>query len=291
MSNKGRRGLGRGLDSFLGPAAAETAAKQGSSAPSLPIDALRPNPHQPRSEFDEEQLAGLADSIGSRGIVQPIVVKAGDDGYVIVAGERRWRAARLAGLEEVPVVERQQVSDQEMLELALIENLQRADLDPIDEALAFAALRDRHQLSQVDIARAVGKSRAAVANVLRLLELPDAVQGWLRDGSLTAGQARPLLALGDAAAIVAMAEKARSEGLSARRVEDLVRRQGRRTKRSRRKQEQEVHAAAAEERLTRALQTKVEIQRRGNKGTIRIHFHSEDELIRLFDRLHSAKGS
>lgn len=287
MSSKGRRGLGRGLDSLLGPAAA---ADAGGAAPAgrLPVDALQPNPHQPRTEFDDQELASLAESIRSRGMVQPIIVSATDDGYVIVAGERRWRAARQAGLERVPVVEREQVGEQEMLELALIENLQRADLDPVDEASAYAALRDRHQLSQVDIARAVGKSRAAVANALRLLELPPGVQEWLRDGSLTAGQARPLLALGDTEAIVALAEKARSKGLSSRQVEALVRDRGSRRK-GRKPRPKQVHDAAAEDRLTRALQTKVEIQRRGQRGTIRIHFHSEDELIRLFDLLHAKK--
>lgn len=291
MSKKARRGLGRGLDSLLGPAGmAEGNEDALSGVGSLPIDSLRPNPHQPRTEFDEDDLAGLASSIGSRGVVQPIVVSAGDDGYVIVAGERRWRAARMAGLERVPVVEREQVSEQELLELALIENLQRADLDPVDEASAYATLRDRYQLPQVEIAKAVGKSRAAIANSLRLLELPERVQAWLRDGSLSAGQARPLLALGDAQAIVEMAEKARNQGLSARQVEALVRGRGRQKKRTKPKPK-EVHTAAAEDRLTRALQTKVEIQRRGEKGTIRIHFHSEDELIRIFDLLSARQSS
>lgn len=288
MSAK-RRGLGRGLDSLLTTTGAESAEPlPGSRGPSaeatLPLDALRPNPHQPRSDFDPDELENLAASIKQRGLMQPLVVSPDADGHVIIAGERRWRAARLAGLTRVPVVRRESVSEQEMLELALIENLQRTDLNPVDQAAAFAGLRDRHQLSQVEIARAVGKSRAAVANSLRLLELPRTVQAWLKDGSLTAGQVRPMLALGDADAITALADRARREGLSARQVESLVRGAGKRSKR-RQPAPKEVHTQAAEERLARRLQTKVEIQRRGNKGVIKIHFHSEDELIRLFDRL------
>ena len=284
MSNK-RRGLGRGLDSLLGDA--EMVTPEGSlgavADASLPVEALQPNPNQPRSRFDETELASLAESIRQRGLVQPIVVASGADGHRIVAGERRWRAAQMAGLERVPVVRREAVGEQEMLELALIENLHRADLNPVDEASAYAALRDHHGLSQEKIGRAVGKSRAAIANSLRLLELPGRVRNWLRDGALTAGQARPLLALGDQEAIIALAERAQREGLSARQVEALVKSPAR--SRKAKPRAKEVHTVAAEEQLTRALQTKVEIQRRGSRGTIRLHFASEEELMRLFEVL------
>ena len=280
-----RRGLGRGLDALLGTASEPTDPNQQArkDGPTLQVEQLQPNPHQPRSEFDQGQLESLAASIKSRGLVQPIVVSDQGDGYTIVAGERRWRAAKLAGLQDVPVVFRDQVDERQMLELALIENLQRSDLNPIDEATAFAALRDGYQLSQERVARAVGKSRVTVANSLRLLDLPKQVQGWLKEGSLRAGQARPLLALGDTDTIVAVATKARQEGLSARQIEALVRAKSRKQKTPKQK---EAHAKAAEDRLTRALQTKVEIQRRGKGGVIKVHFHSEDELIRLFDHLH-----
>ncbi len=280
-----RRGLGRGLDALLGsaPEGASVSPVVERSPSTLPVGQLQPNPHQPRTQFDKQDLDSLAASIRNSGLVQPIVVSHQGDTHYIIAGERRWRAAQLAGLTEVPVVVREQVGDRQMLELALIENLQRADLNPIDEAKAFAGLRDSHQLSQEKVARVVGKSRAAVANALRLLDLPQEVQGWLQEGSLSAGQARPLLALGAAEAIVNVASRVREQGLSVRQIEALVRSKGKKRKPTK---EKEAHAKDAEERLTRALQTKVEIERRKRGGVIKVFFHSEGELIRLFDHLH-----
>ncbi len=296
MSAK-RRTLGRGLDALLDSVAdaripetripemqvPETPPQATTpTGTSVPIDLIDPNPEQPRTHFDETELTSLSNSIRERGLVQPIVVVPREGRFHIIAGERRWRAARLAGLTEVPVVSRGETSQQELLELALIENLQRADLNPVDEAAAYAGLRDRYQRTQEQIAQSVGKSRAAIANALRLLELPDVVQGWLRDGALSAGQARPMLALGDEGKIIELATRARDEGLSARQIEALVRSQ---TRKRRPTKAKEAHAQAAEERLTRALQTKVEIQRRGKGGFIKLHFHSEEELMRLFDFL------
>ena len=274
-----KRGLGRGLDALLQP--------EGPSAPGLrlvPLDRLRPNRRQPRSHFDAEGLAELAESIRVQGIVQPLVVSAQDDGsFTIVAGERRWRAARLAGLEEVPVMVRELAGDHELLEIALVENVQRADLNPLEEAEAYQALGQHHGLNHEEIARRVGKSRAAVSNSLRLLRLVEEVQEMLRDGRLTAGQARPLLALGPEAQIK-LARRAAEEGLSARVLEVLS--GGKSKPRARvSKAIVDPHTRAAAERLTKALQTRVEIRRRGKGGEIRIGFHSEEELMRLFDRL------
>jgi ParB family transcriptional regulator, chromosome partitioning protein len=279
--NVKKRGLGRGLEALL--ETPEPALPAGNAVTSLPIDRLRPNRLQPRSLFDEQALEDLAASIRMQGIVQPLVVTPEvDGGYSIVAGERRWRAARRAGLTEVPVVVRETVDDRQRLELALVENLQRSDLNPVEEAEAYQALQDSFGLSQDEVATRVGKARPTVANALRLLKLPEEVRELLRAGKLTAGQARPLLALPSAEEQIELARRVASQGLSAREVERLVA-----APRPQPKQPEpvEVHAAAAAESLTRRLQTRVEIQRKGKGGILRLFFHSEEELMRLYDLL------
>ena len=207
-----------------------------------------------------------------------------------VAGERRFRAARLAGLEQVPVVVREAGADSSWLELALVENLQRTDLNPIEEAEAYQALRDRFGFTQDQIAQRVGKGRPSVTNALRLLRLPAAVLDLLRGGALTAGQARPLVGLDDPRRQTELARRAAEEGLSAREVEALVAAAAPGEKPRRKAPPAlDANSQAAQERLTRLLQTRVEIRRRGKAGTVRIHFHSEDELMRLFDRMVGGK--
>lgn len=280
-----KRGLGRGLDALLQDEPARTVA----------VAELSPNRFQPRTEFDDARLDELAESIRNQGVIQPLVVspKPGG-GYTIVAGERRWRASQRAGLTEVPVVVRNVGDDRELLELALVENLQRADLNPVEEADAYRQLATAFDLSQEEIAGRVGKSRSAVANALRLLNLPPEILDALRDGRLTAGQARPLLAIDDRDRQLALGARAAEEGLTARQLEELAReaKESARPssapspKKARSQAEPpEVFAGAAQEKLTRRLQTKVEIRRRGPGGTIQIHFHSEEELIRLYDGL------
>ena len=278
MSRK--RSLGRGLDALL-PKPVKAAAP--GSPTSLPIRQLEPNQHQPRERFDEESLAELAESIRAKGLIQPLVVTpAGEDRYTIVAGERRWRAASLAGLTELPVVVRQVVDAQDLLELALVENLQRSDLDPVEEAVAYETLRDEFGLSQQEIAAKVGKSRPAIANALRLLNLPEGVLKMMRAGDLTAGQARPLLALGSAEEQLRMAREALRKSLTARDLE-LMASAEQKPKKKRMPTPQEAHAAAAAERLTQSLHSKVEILRKGRGGQVRVHFHSEEELMRIYD--------
>lgn len=296
MSTTKRRGLGRGLDALLG--AAEPEAKNESSGRgllTLAIGQLEPNRFQPRTDFDETGLEELSESIKAQGIVQPIVVipKEGQDGrFHIVAGERRWRAAQRAGLQEVPVVVRERMSDQQLLEMALVENIQREDLNAIEEAEAYRALSETFSLSQEEIATRVGKGRTTITNILRLLRLPAEVQDLLRSGRLTAGQARPLLSFPDPRKQIELAEKAVREGLTARDLEALAAApQEKGAKREPApKADVDVHTRAATERLTKVFQTKVEIQRKKKGGLIRIHFHSENELIRLFDRL-TTEGS
>jgi ParB family chromosome partitioning protein len=280
--NDRRRGLGRGLAALLPsePGAVRT----------LPVGQLVPNRRQPRSRFDEAGLDELAESIRTQGVIQPIIVSPLDANiYTIIAGERRWRAAQRAGLAEVPVVVRQLRDDRQLLELALVENLQRTDLDPIEEAEAYRALADDFGLAHEEIATRVGRSRSAVSNALRLLRLPVSVQEMLRAGELTVGQARPLLGLTDADEIERLARRIVEQGLSARLAEELAA-GGRAAGKRRRARPVEPHAAAAAERLTRMLQTRVEIERRGKGGVVKIHFHSEAELMRLFDALAARRG-
>jgi ParB family chromosome partitioning protein len=273
-----KRGLGRGLDALL----------QGTTEPAvrtLALTKLHANRRQPRQRFSDPELDELAASIRAQGVIQPLVVSADGDGtFTIVAGERRFRAARRAGLAEVPVVVRQAASDRELLELALVENLQRADLNALEEAEAYRSLQEDFGLTQDELAERVGKSRPAVANALRLLKLPPPVQDLVRGGELSAGQARPLLALESPARQEELARQAVAEGLSARDLERLC--AASTAPRARRaKAAAEPNAAAAAERLTQKLQTRVEIVRRGRGGTVRIHFHSEEELMRLYELL------
>ena len=279
-----RRGLGRGLDALLKPASADVRT--------LAVTQLAPNRKQPRRDFDPEALAQLAASIREQGLVQPIVVSPdGSGGYFIVAGEPRWRAAQLAGLEQVPVVVRAVAGERELLELALVENLQRADLNPVEEALAYQALQEEFGLSQEEVAQRVGKARTTVTNALRLLNLPPQVQELLRNGRLSAGQARPLLALGRPAEQVELAERAVREGLTARDLEQLAAGGDREAKPAKKAAPTDVHSAAAAERLTQRLQTRVDIRRtRRGGGVVQIHFFNEEELMRLYDRLTGGEG-
>lgn len=275
--NMKRGGLGRGLDALL-----ET---RESGVQTVPVSSMSPNRFQPRTDFNDAGMEELTESIRQQGIVQPVVVTpAGGDKYTIVAGERRWRAAQRAGLEEVPVIIKEVEDDRQLLELALVENLQRADLNAIEEAEAFRSLQQAFGLSQEQIGVQVGRSRAAISNALRLLGLPEEIQDMMRDGRLTAGQARPLLGIRDPEDQLALAKRAVSEGLSARQIEALT--SGERKPRKKRAQKgMDPDTAAAAERLTRRFQTKVEIRRRGSGGAVQVHFSSEEELMRLFDLL------
>lgn len=283
-----RRGLGRGLDALLGAEPKSPPEVVTTADTSVAVDKLEPNRFQPRSVFNDAGLDELAESIRTQGVVQPIVVAPKGKGlYTIIAGERRWRAARRAGLESVPVVVRQVDDDQQMLEMALVENVQRADLNAIEEAEAYRMLGDRFELSQEEIAGRVGKGRTTITNALRLLRLPEEIRDFIREGRLTAGQARPLLAIPDRSQQIEIAERAIAEGLTARQLEALA--AGPKASAKKKKKELDVHTRAAMERLTQDLQTRVEINLKKRGGTIHIHFHSEEELIRLYDRLMERK--
>lgn len=211
-------GLGRGLDAIF----AENTQESGSGAVMLRISELEPNREQPRKDFDEKAMAELADSISQHGVLQPLLVRPiFGGGYQIVAGERRWRAARMAGLSEVPAMVRE-MNDGEVMELALIENLQREDLTPLEEARGYQTLLEKYELTQEEVAKTVGKSRPAVTNAMRLLGLPQEIQDMVERGELSAGHGRALLAFADEELMVAVARKAAAEGLSVRQLEKLA---------------------------------------------------------------------
>jgi ParB family chromosome partitioning protein len=285
---KGKPALGRGLSALL-PSRSDENVPRG-TAREVEIDRLVSGRFQPRQDFPDRSLAELADSIREQGVVQPIVVVARGDRFEIVAGERRWRAARKAGLERVPIVVREKATDRDLLEIALVENLQREDLNPLEAAAAYARLREEFQLTQEDVARRVGKDRATVANSLRLLKLPPAVREKVRDGRLSAGHARALLALASPDDQVSVAEEIVRRALSVRQTENRIAALTAGT-RVTRPQRRDPFTRDAEEKLSRRLGTRVHIRRRRRGGSIDIVFSSEEELIGLFERLSSvAKG-
>ena len=282
-----RPALGKGLSALIPDAAPAVA----SGPLEVDIDRLSPNELQPRMQFDDEKLEELARSITAKGIIQPILVRpVGGGAYRIIAGERRWRAAQRAGLLKVPVVVREvaEGSDQQLLELALIENVQRENLNPVDEAIAYQRLADQFSLTQEQIAAAVGKDRSSVANFIRLLKLPEEVRADLASGTLTMGHARTLLSLPDEAAQRHAAREVISHSLSVRETEALVKRLAGPAPAKAAKAlsaAPDVHTRAAEDRMRFALGAKVKIVRRGTGGAIEIAFDSEAELNRLYEHL------
>jgi ParB family chromosome partitioning protein len=260
----------------------------------LDIDRIVPNANQPRKVFDEEALNELADSIKIHGLVQPVIVlPLADDLYQLVAGERRWRAAQKAGLTRLPAIVRDAAPDA-ALEIALIENLQRQDLNPVEEAQAYEHLIAEFDLTQEEVARRVGKSRATVANMMRLLRLPEDVRLWLMEGKLSTGHAKALLALVDSQAILDSARKMIDGALSVRQAEALVARaaaepRGPKGNPSSDDSSVDPNVLAALHALEQALGTKVVVHEHGGRGRFEIHFFSTDEMNRLYEGLIRAK--
>lgn len=281
-----RPALGKGLSALI-PDAPEAPR---ASPIELDVDRLIPNSYQPRGQFDDARLEDLAQSIRSNGVIQPIVVRKVGDQFHIIAGERRWRAAQKAGLTRVPVVVREVPagSEKSVLEMALIENIQRENLNPIDEALAYKRLADDFSLTQEQIATAVGKDRATVANVVRLLKLPAEVRADVAAGALSMGHARALLSLASEADQRRVAREIVNRSLSVRETEAIVRKAAEEKRPAQPVTEPvptDVHTRAAEDRLRLRFGTRVRIVRQGVRGRIEIDFGSEDELIRLFEQL------
>jgi ParB family chromosome partitioning protein len=281
-----KQALGRGLKALI-----PDTPKARSGLAEIPVGLLRPNPEQPRRRFDEDALSGLADSIRDHGVLQPLLVSEdGSGGYVVIAGERRWRASRAAGLKTVPAVIRERLDGRDELALALVENLQRRDLSPLEEARAFEHLRSEHGLSQAEIARQVAMDRSTVANALRLLRLPEEIQELVESRQLSAGHGRALLALADDGERHEWAQRAVAEGLSVRDLERVAAdKKGaipRRRTRSRGRPVKDPNLLEAEEKLSLRLGAPVEIRpRQRGGGAVVISCCEEEELMRVFDLL------
>jgi len=278
-----KSGLGRGLEALIPAAEEAEAAARG--VIEAPLASIAPNPLQPRAPIRDQDLVELAASIEEHGIIQPLVVSRAPDGYQLIAGERRWRAARLAGLSQVPIIVKD-VAPSEMLELALVENVQRSDLNALEEAMAYRQLVDEFALTQEQVARRVGKSRVAVANTLRLLKAARGIQEALLEDRISEGHARALLGLEQAEAQEAALKTVLKHGLNVRQTEELVRRllgQDREEQRPAREVSPETRALEA--RFREALGTKVNLTRSGKGGRVVIYFYSDEELDALYERI------
>jgi ParB family chromosome partitioning protein len=292
--------LGRGLGALLSGGAAKSfpasapphpaapSAPAGASVLRVPLAQIKPSPLQPRKDFTPDALQELADSIREQGIVQPLIVRLVNGAYELIAGERRWRAAQLAGLTEAPIVERV-ATDREVLELALIENLQRENLNAIEEALGYSQLGDQFRLTQEDIAKKVGKSRASVANALRLLKLPAVVQSAVREGKLSVGHAKVILGLAEPALQQSVAARVLAGNLTVRQTEQLVARLQAPAapvlSAPPLPAPRDPHVADLEHKLMERLGTKVALHYQGGKGTVEVKFHSDAELNRVLELL------
>ena len=278
-----RPALGRGLSALIPDSPAPAAPPAADRSMEIDTDLLRANKFQPRTHMDDDRIEELSRSIRSNGIIQPIVVRKVEQGYEIIAGERRWRAAQRAGLLKVPVVVRD-IPEDKLLAVALIENIQREDLNPIEEAVAYRRLSDEFRLTQEQIADAVGKDRSSIANYVRLLRLPQEVRAGVASNTLSMGHARALLGLNDEHAQLRVARDVITRSLSVRETEALVKKAAAPADPKPAKPV-DVHTRAAEEKLKLALGTRARIVRRGKGGRIEIDFVSEEELQRLYEKL------
>ncbi|MCR5175179.1 MAG: ParB/RepB/Spo0J family partition protein [Oscillospiraceae bacterium] len=291
MSALGGKGLGQGLEALLGEG---TLGESASDFEYVPVSRLEPRQGQPRTVFDEVSLRELADSIAEHGVLQPLTVRPLTDGYYqIIAGERRWRAARLAGLDQVPV-RIFSADDRKTAELALIENLQREDLNPLEEARGYRDLMTGYGLTQEETAAVVGKSRSVVANAIRLLNLPDEIQAMLEDGSLAPGAARALLAIPEGKAQREAAEKVVRDGLSVRQTETLAKKVAeeieKKGKTARKKRTSSIYIDEVCRTLEQAMGRKVSVTGGGRRGKIVLEYYDTDDFEELYDILKQLKG-
>src|ERR1700691_4710059 len=288
MADEARSRLGRGLASLIGDVGGEAAHLDRPRAQrKVPIEFLKPNPHNPRRAFADAELGELADSIKQHGVIQPIVVrqvKGAQDRFEIIAGERRWRASQIAGLHEVPIVP-VEVSDSDALEIMIIENVQREDLNAMEEALGYHALANEFKRSQEEIAKTVGKSRSHVANMMRLTKLPDEVQAYISAGRLSAGHARALIGVPDP---TAAAKRIVEEGLNVRQAEALAHVEGvpeRKPQKARGGKVKDADTVALEKRVSDALGLAVGINHRDPGGTVQISYRNLEQLDEVVRRL------
>lgn len=268
-----KRRLGRGLSALIPDADDEDGARE------VELGLIKPNPYQPRTEFDDQKLEELARSIEEHGVIQPIIVRKKDDGYELVAGERRWRAAKKAGISKIPAIVKE-YSDSQMLEIALLENLQREDLNPIEEATAYKQLIEDLGITQEALSKRIGKSRSVIANSIRLLNLPEEIQNLLAKGKITTGHARALLSLDNEKEQKQMAQKILEKDLTVREIERLVKKPKKQNKRKERTNPLITHL---EDRLKQFFGTKVKVRSGKNKGKIEIEYYSEEDLERILE--------
>lgn len=290
MANKNSKGLGRGIDAlFSSFEDIEQIDEKTEQVQEISLDDIRPNPYQPRKTFDEEALKELADSIQLNGVFQPIILRQSSvKGYEIIVGERRVRASRLAGKESIPAIIRE-FDEQAMIEIAVIENLQREDLSPLEEAEAYQMMSDKLKLTQAQVAERVGKSRPYIANYLRLLTLPEDVKVLLRNGDLTMGQARTLLGLKDQKQMSELAKRVVQDGITVRQLEQLVQQMTEPTETKEKKKRQKIakpsYILESEERLMDRFGTSVQITPKGEQGKIEIEYLSPNDLDRILELL------
>ena len=285
-----KHGLGRGLGALLSPsepAPLAAAAMVGGGIQDIPVGDIVPNPQQPRKDFEINALSELAASLRQSGVIQPVLVRRAGQGYQLIVGERRWRAAKLAGLEKIPAVIRE-ATDAESLELALIENLLREDLNPIEQAEAYQKLLAQFAWTQEELAERVGKDRSSIANCLRLLKLPESIQADLRAGRLTMGHARALLSLGSAADQLRLREEILAHSWSVRATEEDVQRK--RSQLPRRPLRRSPELGALEDTLREALVTRVRLVGNERRGRIEIAYTSREDLDRLTELLTARRG-
>ncbi len=278
--NTKKKGLGKGLGALIPDA--DLLARTSDQFFYCGIEEITPNPYQPRQSVRDKAFEELVQSIRERGILQPLLVRSKDEGYQLIAGERRWRAAQLAGLQRVPVIIKES-AEPESFELALIENIQRKDLNPIEEGGAYRRLQQEFRLSQDSIAKKIGKDRSTVANMIRLLKLPERIRNDLVDGVMGMGHARALLALPDSELQLQARDTIVKKGLSVRETEKLVQALQKRKKKAKAALQADSHIRAIIDRLIRHFGTKVSINRRGKRGKIEIEFYSDDDLQRILD--------
>ncbi len=285
-AGKGRRALGKGLGALI-PGAGNTSSPPPSREYiTCPIEQIHPQPGQPRKYFDEDQLEGLVESVREQGVIQPPLVRRreGKDGFELIAGERRWRAAQLAGLKELPVVIKD-VSPLEAFEMALVENIQRQDLNPIEEAEAIKRLIDEHELTQDEVATRIGRQRVTVTNCLRLLGLPNEVRRMVIEGALTEGHARAILQASSETKMVALARMVKAKGLSVRETERRARAESGLGKAAQKGEEKSVEVRSLIEKLQRTLGARIDIKDKKGKGRIEIAYTSYDELDSILNRI------
>ncbi|MBE6034351.1 ParB/RepB/Spo0J family partition protein [Aminipila sp.] len=302
MAVQKNRGLGRGLEELFSAVEINTSDVPNESDDQksedksnknsilyLDINEIKPNNNQPRKRFDDEKIDELAASIETYGVIQPIVLRKSDIGYEIVAGERRWRAARKANLKKIPCILKE-LTEEENMVISIIENMQREDLNPIEEAEALQQMIEKFGLSQEQVSRSVGKSRPYITNALRLLKLPFEVRDYVQEGKLTNGHARAIAGIADETMQVAVADKAVEEGLSVREVENLAKTIGEpKVKKQNQKRIKSPDVLKVEEELKVVLGTKVNLKHSGNKGKIEIEYYNREDLERLIDFLRNIK--